>query len=253
MNRLQKAGYWMLDYVYSFGDEVCAALDGRSAEQYFEAVDVPDDERCVVRDDRPVVLVPGLAETWTVLRRAGAEARRHGHPVHVVSALGRTTGTVEAEARVVAQYLETNDLRDVILLSHSKGGLIGKYVMVRFDTDARIDGMIAINAPFSGSQWGRVVPLPSVRLFAPNDRIVRFLAATADVDARVVSVYSTFDQNVWAGSRLEGARNVRLNVAGHSRILGSKRLVRVLPEAISWLPRRSSFRTSSAPPGPSPR
>ncbi|MCU1481424.1 MAG: alpha/beta hydrolase [Subtercola sp.] len=245
MNRLQKAGYWMLDYAYTAADELRAAADRRSAEERFAAASA---------SGRPVVLIAGVFETWAVLRTVGAEAARIGHPVHVVEELGRNTETLEASARVIASYLESHDLRHVVLLAHSKGGLVGKYLMLRFDAERRIDGLVAINAPFSGSQWGRVMRAQSVRALGPSDRVVQFLQATHDVDSRIVSVYSTFDQNVWAGSRLEGARrNVRLNVAGHSRILGTKALVPLLPEAISWLPPRPAVsRSENVTPGPSP-
>ena len=156
----------------------------------------------------------------------------------MVTQLGNGVEAVEVAARRVHDYIAANDLHDVVLIAHSKGGLIGKYLMVRLDRQARIDGMIAINAPFSGSFWGDI-PVPTLRVFSPSDVLLRFLGGPSEVNRAIVSLYSFFDQNVWAGSRLTGARNVRLPVAGHSRILGSRALRALLPEAIGWVPSAS--------------
>ncbi|MCU1476550.1 MAG: alpha/beta hydrolase [Subtercola sp.] len=255
MNRALKAWFWMLDYAYTVTDELRAALEhpapfesaaGAGAAERSAAVG----ERVAAADDgsastttpnpvgRPVLLLPGVFETWVNLRAVGDEVRRLGHPVHVVPGLGRNVVGIDASARRIEEYLARNDLVGVVIVAHSKGGLVGKYLMLRLDPEHRIDGMVAINAPFSGSQWGDYLPLPSLRALARDDLIVRFLGGPSEVNGRIVSVYSTFDQNVRAGSRLAGARNVRLNVAGHSRILGSKKLLRVLPEFFSWLPPR---------------
>ena len=230
MNRVSKAAYWLLDYAYTVTDELRALTERRRAERFEQ----PPAESA----GRPVLLIAGVFETWRVLRRIGDEAARLGHPVHVVPDLGRNLSDIRSAARMIARYLDDTQLSGVVLIAHSKGGLVGKYAMLRFDEASRIDGMIAVNAPFSGSQWGDLLPVPSIRALAHDDLVVRFLAGPAEVDGRIVSVYSTFDQNVRAGSRLPGARNVRLNVAGHSRILGSKKLLRLLPEAFSWLPPR---------------
>ncbi len=219
----------MLDYAYTATDELRAALERRTP---FE----PESDLA----DRPVLLLPGVFETWVTLRAVGDEVQRLGHPVHVVPRIGRNLMSIDAAARQIADYLGRADLRGVIIVAHSKGALVGKYLMVRFDTERRIDGMIAVNAPFSGTQWADYLPLPSVRSLAGDDLTVSFLGGASEVNERIVSVYSAFDQNVRAGSRLVGARNVRLNVAGHSRILGSKKLLRLLPEAFSWLPARGA-------------
>ncbi|GGF27442.1 hypothetical protein GCM10011399_20910 [Subtercola lobariae] len=224
----------MLDYASTVTDELCSALERRTAEPFADASAYRVRENVL----RPVLLLPGVFETWQALRHVGDEAVRLGHPVHIVPSLGRNVAPIDESAAVLARYLDDHDLSSVILVAHSKGGLVGKYLMTRFDDAGRVDGMIAINTPFSGSQWGDYLPIRSVRALAHDDLIVRYLGASAAVDDRIVSVYSTFDQNVRAGSRLAGARNVRLNVAGHARILRSKKLLRLLPEAFSWLPQR---------------
>ena len=54
-------------------------------------------------------------------------------------------------------------------------------------------------------------------MFSPKARAITDLSARRDVNARIVSLLPTHDQVIPEGSRLEGARNVTLDVAGHFR------------------------------------
>ena len=65
----------------------------------------------------------------------------------------------------------------MVLVAHSKGGLIGKLAMLREDPDGRIDSMIAVNTPFAGSSYARWFLVPSVRAFIPTDATIVALAA----------------------------------------------------------------------------
>lgn len=171
----------------------------------------------------PVVLVPGVYETWHFLRLVAERLNDAGHAVHVVPALNRNTLPIEPSARMVAEHLERLDLRDVVLVAHSKGGLIGKYVMLFDDDDARVRSLVAIASPFSGSMWARVIRVPALRIFSPKDELVVALAAELEVNSRISSIYPTVDAHIPGGSRLPGARrNIRLGTAGHFRVLAAR-------------------------------
>jgi triacylglycerol lipase len=172
----------------------------------------------------PVVLLPGVWETWQIVKPLADLARAHGRPVHVVTALKNNVFTVADSARIVAEYLDEHDLRNVTILAHSKGGLIGKYLMLRHDPAGRIHRMAAVASPFSGSRYARFVPLPSIRAFSPRDATTVMLLANLEVNARITSLYGVFDPHIPGGSELSGATNTKLDVAGHFRILGSRPL-----------------------------
>ncbi|MCU1406737.1 MAG: hypothetical protein JWQ43_3040 [Glaciihabitans sp.] len=169
----------------------------------------------------PVLLIPGVYETWQIVLPLADLARQLGHPVHVVTALGNNVKTVAASAQLVSDYVEAHDLRDVTILAHSKGGLIGKYLMLRHDPGGRIQRMAAVSTPFSGSRYARFVPLPSIRAFSPRDATTVMLLANLEVNTRITSLYGVFDPHIPGGSELSGAVNLKLDVAGHFRILGS--------------------------------
>jgi hypothetical protein len=131
----------------------------------------------------------------------------------------------------VEAYLEEHDLSDVIIVAHSKGGLIGKFIMMDSDGPQRVDRMVAITSPFSGSSLARYTVLPSLRAFAPTDPTIRMLVAEQFVNARITSIFGSFDPHIPDGSELPGATNIRLPVAGHFRILGDRQLLAAVEAA----------------------
>ncbi len=52
-----------------------------------------------------------------------------GHPVHVLPVLRPQPAPGPGVGARGPAYLDEHDLRDVLVLAHSKGGLIGKYAM----------------------------------------------------------------------------------------------------------------------------
>ncbi|PVZ93651.1 alpha/beta hydrolase [Amnibacterium flavum] len=183
----------------------------------------------------PVLLIPGVYETWQFLRPIADHLRDAGHPVHVLPTLRRNTGAVPASADLVLDRLRALDLRGVIVVAHSKGGLIGKLAMLR-DTDGRIERMIAVASPFSGSRYARYIRVRSLRVFSPNDPTLREIAAQLEVNARITSIWGSFDPHIPGGSHLDGATNVRLHGAGHFRIIGSRELLDELDRSLAAPP-----------------
>jgi pimeloyl-ACP methyl ester carboxylesterase len=170
-------------------------------------------------EKRPVVILPGVYETWHFLRRVGEALNRGGHPVHVIESLGFNRAPIPASAALVARELVDRDLRGVAIVAHSKGGLIGKHLMSNDDPDGRVDRLIAVATPFGGSGMARLVPGRTLRAFLPGDAVIRALTDARGANARVTSIYPRFDPNIPEGSRLEGATNVEIPVVGHFRIL----------------------------------
>ncbi len=174
-------------------------------------------------DGQPVVVIPGVYETWHFMRPLMDALHDRGHPVHVLPVLRHNLRPVPESADEAMGYLREHDLRDVLVLAHSKGGLIGKYAMTRLDDHARIDRMVAVSTPFGGSGWARLAPVRHLRAFRATDPVLAALARELDANARITSVYGVFDTLIPEGSELAGATNVRLSVGGHFRILGDAR------------------------------
>ncbi len=209
---LRTLGWWVRDYAYAVVWQVRAFVSRTDPHGFLSG------------DRSPVVVLPGVYETWRFLEPLIRRLHDDGHPVHVIDPLGRNDRTVPVAARLVADYLEATDLQDAVLLAHSKGGLVGKYVMSLSGSGDRIAGMLAVAAPFAGSRYAKLMLLPSLRIFIPNDPTILALTREAAVNPRIVSVYGRFDPHIPGGSRLDGAKNVQLDTGGHFRILAHPRV-----------------------------
>ncbi|HEY5229802.1 MAG TPA: alpha/beta fold hydrolase [Galbitalea sp.] len=182
-------------------------------------------------DGRPVLLLPGVYETWHFLEAAGSHLHRLGHPVHVVPGFGRNLGPISDMAELAREYLAATNLRDVAIVAHSKGGLIGKTLMLTGSN--RIASMVAINTPFAGSDYAHLVPIRTLREFVPTHQTIVGLNSNAEVNARITSIYSSWDPIIPNGSVLAGAVNLELPVTGHFRILDRADLLDAVARAVA--------------------
>ncbi|HWS58873.1 MAG TPA: hypothetical protein VN257_10055 [Actinotalea sp.] len=216
VERLARETWWRaVDYAAALHWQLAGTLAGGDMEEFRHP-------RAPVGP--PVVLVPGVYESWRFLRPLAVLLHGHGLRVHVLPDLGLNAGPVAHAAEVLGRALVDRDLRDVALVAHSKGGLIGKLAMVGHDPEGRIASMIAVNTPFAGSVYARYLPLGSIRAFVPTDATIVALTAERSVNARITSIHSAWDPHIPAGSHLDGAENVVLDTPGHFRPLSDPRL-----------------------------
>lgn len=220
---LRRAGVVLLDYVYAGRHQLRAAFDRSTPD----ALVAGEGTRA------PVVLLPGIFETWRFLRPLAEHIHAAGHPVHVVTALEDNRMSVAQAADLVRAHLEQHDLTDVVIVAHSKGGLVAKYLMGMPDTGARISSAVTVATPFAGSALAALIPVPSMRALLPNSPGILRLAVNRAVNARIVSVWGWFDPHVPGGSRLDGARNIELDVGGHFRILARPELLAIVDEVLA--------------------
>jgi pimeloyl-ACP methyl ester carboxylesterase len=207
------AGWWILDYAFAAYWQARAIFGAKDPGAYLSGA------------GRPVVVLPGVWETWAFLRPLIARVHAAGHPVHVLSSLAWNDRPILDTATDVAAYLLKHDLRDVVLVAHSKGGLIGKYVMALLDDSDRIEAMVAVCAPFSGSRYATHLPIRSLRAFSPEDPTTVLLSKNLAINSHIVSVFGDFDPHIPEGSDLPGACNIRLDAGGHFRILAHPRTI----------------------------
>lgn len=217
---LRRARWWALDYAYAAYWQLRAAIPHRPAPALLQG------------DGRPLIVIPGIYETWQFMRPMIDTLHEAGHPIHVVTMLQSNRLPVDRAAALVARYLRERDLSDVAIVSHSKGGLIGKYVMMGADAGARVHSMAAVCTPFAGSRYARYMLLPSLRAFSPTHPLTGRLAREVAVNARITSIFGQFDPHIPEGSELEGATNIRLPTGGHFRILSDRRCIDAVLETV---------------------
>jgi triacylglycerol lipase len=223
MIRVLRNGYvWMLDYAYVGWWQVVGFLFPADPDRYREG-----------RDDRaPILILPGIYERWQFLHPVVERLHREGHPIHVVTTLGFNRIDVAEGATLARSYLEQHDLRGVVIVAHSKGGLIGKHLMAFEHPEQRIRSMVAINTPFGGSRYARFFPGRAIRAFVSTDETLLALAKREEINPRITSIFADFDPHIPEGSALVNARNIRMEIGGHFRILAAPRVLDVVAESV---------------------
>lgn len=217
----REALWWVQDYAFATAAWVGSHLGGADPGGLADGT------------GRPVLIVPGVYENWRFLTPLIRGVHAAGHPVHVLAGLGHNIRPISDGAEVVRNHLEANDLRGAALVAHSKGGLIGKLAMTReLAQESRIASMVAICTPFGGARLARYLPWPGLRPLVPGHPTLVELAAAQAVNARVTSIYGTFDPHIPEGSVLPGATNIELPVAGHFRILAQPETLSAVLAAI---------------------
>ncbi|SDS60716.1 Alpha/beta hydrolase family protein [Friedmanniella luteola] len=222
----QKLGGWFLDYGYVAYWTARGVVGGRPDQRLHPAG----------QPRSPVLLIPGVFESWRFMQPVAEHLYRRGHPVHVLDQLGWNTRAIPELAAVVSDHLEREDLHDVTVVAHSKGGLIAKQALGHPGTLARVRHLVAVGTPFTGSRYASPFLLPSVRMFAPDGPVIRALSLETTVNRRITSLYSVFDPHIPETGRLDGAENVVLPTVGHVRPLGDPRTLSLITDVLERPP-----------------
>lgn len=215
---------WVLDYLYVGFWQIRGFLRRDDASKYLH----PQNRRAL-----PIVIIPGIYEKWHFMKPIVDLLYSHGYEIHVIDSIGYNTGDIEVIAEKVEAYIDSQNIDKYIIVAHSKGGLIAKYLMMR--PSNKIVKTIAINTPFSGSWYATLIPHSSLRVFIPSSPMLSQLRQDVLSNQRIVSIYGLFDPHIPRGSHLEGATNITLNVRGHFRPTGNKLVHKAVIESLNTI------------------
>src|SRR3989344_1997178 len=250
----KKAGAWTREFVQLFRGPIIGALYRKPPRHYLGYT---------VDGRVPVVLIPGILNKWGHMKKLGDELSLLGHPAHIVPELGLNIHSIPLSARIlhslavellpksrrlppvrkhaeaIRNLIEKKDLKGVVLVAHSKGGLIGKYLLAHHNQDGRVFGLVAIATPFSGSALAKLVPHGSFKELRIDSEIISDLQGHIGINKKIISIYPEYDTHVWTprGSYLEGAENIEVPVHGHS-IVETKEIRAAVLEAVEKLTRK---------------
>ena len=88
------------------------------------------------------------------------------------------------------------------------------------------------SAYLGGKRYARYMLDPALRAFRSTEKTVALLAANAEVNGRIVSVYGDDDTHIPEGCELPGATNLAFPVSGHFRVLADARVLAAVDAAI---------------------
>lgn len=216
-NAIRKIGYWVHDYLHALHKQGYAFMYRKPPAHYLG----------FVKEGRvPIILIPGIYEKWHFLKAIADPLSLRGHPVYALEHLGYNTSAIKHSAELIRELIDEKKLRSAIIIAHSKGGLIGKYMLAHHNQDGKIKKVIAIASPFGGSNIAKIVRHAPVQELHPDSEIIRKFQNEKSVNDKIVSISGMFDNHVWPESScvLDGAKNIQVHEYGHHKILFSKRV-----------------------------
>ena len=217
--------YWIIDYFYLLLGNLLMLIHKNPPKHYLDFV---------VKGKVPIILIPGISNKWGFLKKLADTISHLGHAVYVVDELGSNLFDIPSSAKIVRTIIDENKLKKVILIGHSKGGVIGKYLLVHNNKDHKVIRLIAIAAPFSGTSIANHLPYKSFKELSPKSKIIQELDSNSKVNSKIISIMPEFDNHVWSekGSHLEGALNIKVPIKGHHKIVFDKDVIKKITELL---------------------
>lgn len=188
----------------------------------------------ILENKSPIILIPGIYSRWQFLKEIADPISLEGHPVYIVENLGYNNKTIRHSAKLIRELIDEKDLKNVIIIAHSKGGLIAKHLLVYNNEDNRVIKVIAIATPFLGSQAVKFLPGKAFKELHPEGEMIKKLHSQSEVNHKIVSIFGEFDNHVWPteNCKLEGAKNIQIDVYGHHAILFDKQVHNIVLKEI---------------------
>lgn len=220
-----KPVYWIVDYFYLLLGTLFMLIYKNPPEHYLGFV---------IDKKAPIILIPGISNKWGFLKHLGDKISIKGHPVYIVPKLKFNLFDIKTSAKIVREIIDKNNLQNAVIVGHSKGGLIGKYLLIHENQDEKVKGLIAIATPFSGSRLANQIPGKAHKELAPESKVIQELNFHKEVNSKIISIMPEFDNHVWhgKGSNLSGAINIKVPTKGHHKIVFDKKVIKKIIELI---------------------
>lgn len=246
----EKISAWVVDYGHMIRGSLYTVVYRKPPRHYLGHV---------VSGKAPVILIPGILGRWSFMKKLGDAISLAGHPVYVVPDLGYNLHKIPSSAKIlhtllldifrkqkrevkgfshrlhsIKNVIKTENLSGVVLVAHSKGGLIGKYLLSHLNADHRVLGMVTIATPFSGSAMAKLIPHNAFGELHEDSEIIHDLEKHIEVNSQIISIAPEFDNHVWSerGSFLEGAENLKVPTRGHHAVLFSDAVIQLVLDSI---------------------
>lgn len=169
-----------------------------------------------------VVLLPGFGEPWTFLQTIAEDLNKLGYAIHVIQKLTYNFRSLATSVDLLKEHIEKQGLKNVILLSHSKGGLVAKQYMDTF-TDNNVSLSISIATPYHGTPLAHIW-IFSLKELIPNSQTIKQILYNTKNNHKILNIYAKIDNIIGSSKKpiLPRAENVMIDVTGHTKILEDK-------------------------------
>lgn len=215
-------------------------------------------------DLKPVLLIYGFGATRRSFSILEHRLRRDGFDVFIINLGGFldrfNTRGIDELAQLVGGKIKSLRARynmpKIAVIGHSKGGLIGRYLVSVLTGSEDVHTLITLGTPHKGDPWAILATVlglglisKSVRQMIPFSPFMRRLAAAPiPPDVKYVSIFSTddtvvpesrailksplppFEKGGWGGIYI---KNIELEGVSHTDFLVKERVYRVIRGELS--------------------
>ncbi len=182
-----------------------------------------------------VILVPGFMDDHVFLMPIADALNSAGYKIHILKDFDTTFQSIEDLAKELDDYVKNNNLENIILVAHSKGGLVSRYVMEHYPNEnEKIIKVFTISTPHKGTIFGKAKKLHLYQMM-PNSEMIRELNAQKNNLHKIVNIYPRVDNSIVPNKNLilDGAENHQIDIVGHTRILKTKKCINIILLSIS--------------------
>lgn len=167
-----------------------------------------------------IIMIIGINGIWTSLKTIADYFNKQGYRIHFPEF--KTRNPINKIVENISEYIDSRNLNNFSIISHSKGGLISRVLLEKYND--KIINVINISTPHKGSIFGYLEKI-SLNEIRPSSEFLKKMNSYKS--KKIVNIYPKFDNLVIPNSslKLDNARNIKLDIVGHTRILESKELL----------------------------
>jgi len=181
-----------------------------------------------------IILIPGYGCTYDYLMPLGNFLKEKGYKIHTPEGIAPNFHKISDCIKIIKEYIEKNNLSNVILIGHSKGGIIARYLLNEKELKNTIKKAITISSPHKGSLLA-IYSRFNAHEMIPWSKTTRNINKQKDNLDKVLNIYGIHDRIVIPSSNLHlpGAKNIKTNIKGHSKTVASPEVWQIILKEIS--------------------
>jgi hypothetical protein len=181
-----------------------------------------------------ILFLQGFNEKWTFASTIGNELNKNGYRIHVVKELGWNLKELNESASIVKAYIRKNHLKNFIVISHSKGGLLAKMMLDDEEIGPKVLKVIAIAPPFHGTILG-YFHIFHLDQLVPTSSLISLIMKEKKNYKKITVLHSIVDNLVIPNSsyKVDGIKTIQIDTVGHTEILDNKKTINTIKTLIS--------------------
>lgn len=172
-----------------------------------------------------MVLIPGFYENYYFLRKIGDDLNKAGYKIHVIPNFDPNE-KVHCIYKKLEETIKNIKSNEIILVSHSKGGIVAKYLLDNSKYSNKVKCSISIATPYGGSVFAHIC-IQNIFELRPNSKLIKQINENNENLSKIYNFYPVFDNLVVPNQNLllNGCTNEMIEITGHTRILESNALI----------------------------